>query len=106
MITSPFSFLDQWQPLFIKHRVYSQFAKTIRAHLAQLHGELPVKLCQMVFFGPASAVKPSMKLISASTSGMKPQNVASTGFTSASLFCQTFSKTTLASSEKLLHQRS
>lgn len=64
-----------------------------------LHSEeLLVKMCQTVFFLDwASGVKPSIKLISASTRGMKPQNIASTGFTSTLLFCQTFFKTVLAS---------
>ena len=77
-----------------------------------LHSEeLLVKMCQTVFFFDwASGVKPSIKLISASTSGMKPQNMVSIGFTSTSLFCQTLFQDSFsfirktASPEKLIHQ--
>jgi len=69
-----------------------------------------VKLCQTDIFGRASDVKLFVKLISASTGGMKPQNMVSIGFTSTSLFCQTLFQDSFsfirktASPEKLIHQ--
>lgn len=57
---------------------------TLRAHLAQLLRQLHMKLCQTVIFGQASRLKPSTKLLRASTGGVKPQIVASDGFTSTS----------------------
>ena len=56
----------------------------LRACLAQLLRQLHMKLCQTVIFGQASRLKPSTKLLRASTGGVKPQIVASDGFTSTS----------------------
>ena len=46
----------------------------LRACLAQLLRQLHMKLCQTVIFGLASRLKPSTKLLRASTRGAKPTN--------------------------------